>query len=165
MNKSLAIIGLSVLTMGVSFAMPEAVPVTKPIILTANLSVPQEASQTSVKTPAVARGTSSYLFNPKTRELDFTIDYAGLSSAPFMAHFHLGSATTNGPILQTIFGKPDKPAMPLIKDSQKQDYGVLTGKWIVPKDEVQDLLHGRIYVNLHTKLNPGGEIRGQLLPA
>ncbi|MCL9783622.1 CHRD domain-containing protein [Vibrio sp. S4M6] len=145
--------------------MPAPVPVTTPIIMKATLTVPQEATATSPKTPATARGVGAFLFNPKTRQLSFTIDYAGLSSTPFMAHFHEGYATTDGPIAQTIFGMPDKPAKPIVTEKQEHNYGVLTGVWTVPKNEVKELLEGDIYINLHTKLNKAGEIRGQVMPS
>ncbi len=140
---------------------PKAVPVTQPIVMHAVVSVPQEASQTSANTPATAIGSSSYLFNPKTRVLKFFISYAGLSSAPFMAHFHDGAATTNGPIIQTICGKPAPTLIGACPDSNS---GVLAGEWTVPAQDVPALLQGKIYVNLHTTLNKDGEIRGQLLP-
>jgi hypothetical protein len=43
--------------------------------------------------------------------------------------------------------------------------GVIFGSVLYPTDLVSDLLAGSNYVNIHTALNPGGEIRGQLIPA
>ena len=114
-----------------------------------------------MQAPARAMGVGTFLFNPKTNVLHYSIDYAGMSSAPFMAHFHYGAPTTNGPIYQTICGKP-KPT--LLGACPKTNYGVMQGNWRVPQADVSLLLHGDLYVNLHTKLNPNGEIRGQIIP-
>ena len=42
--------------------------------------------------------------------------------------------------------------------------GVIYGNVLIPTNVVPDLLAGVTYVNIHTALNPGGEIRGQLIP-
>ncbi len=142
-------------------AMPAAIPVTKPIVLSMHMGVPQEASETSATTPAIANGGGVFLFNPQTDMLSYAIAYSGLSGAPTMAHFHVGASTTNGPIAQTLCGMP-KPL--LNGPCPTTTSGMLTGTWHVPQDQVARLLQGGIYVNFHTTLNPGGEIRGQVLP-
>lgn len=140
---------------------PTAVAVTAPIVLSMQMGVPQEASETSASTPATATGSGTFLFNPTTDVLSYGIAYAGLSSAPTMAHFHFGAPTTNGPIVQTLCGMPG----PLLNGPcPTSPSGFLTGAWKVPADQVSALLQGHLYVNFHTKLNPNGEIRGQLLP-
>jgi hypothetical protein len=136
-----------------------------PMIMHAMIKVPKEVSSTKPATPKKAKGEAVFLFNPMNNELSYTIDYVGLSSRPFMAHFHRGASTVNGPIVQTICGQP-KPALdgrcPGMNKSV--NYGSVSGVWHVPKKDVADLLKGDIYVNFHTKLNPNGEIRGQVLP-
>lgn len=42
--------------------------------------------------------------------------------------------------------------------------GVIYGNVPIPTNVVSNLLAGFTYVNIHTVLNPGGEIRGQLIP-
>lgn len=42
--------------------------------------------------------------------------------------------------------------------------GVIYGNILVPTNVVPNLLAGLTYVNIHTATNPGGEIRGQLIP-
>lgn len=42
--------------------------------------------------------------------------------------------------------------------------GVIYGNIQITPDVVSNLLAGLTYVNVHTALNPGGEIRGQLIP-
>ena len=137
------------------------VSVASPIVLHANLNVPQEVSQTATNTPATAVGVASMLFTPSTDTLQYAISYAGLSSAPFMAHFHFGLPSTNGPILQTICGKPKPTLEGACPDANA---GMMHGSWHLSASEAKDLLMGKVYINLHTKLNQNGEIRGQVIP-
>ena len=72
------------------------------------------------------------------------------------AHFHIGSVNENGPIVKTI------PINVCTGDA--------TGSWTASDSEpltpqlVERLQTGGLYVNVHTTLYPGGEIRGQILP-
>jgi hypothetical protein len=42
--------------------------------------------------------------------------------------------------------------------------GVIIGSVVYPADQITNLFAGLNYVNVHTALNPGGEIRAQLIP-
>jgi len=42
--------------------------------------------------------------------------------------------------------------------------GIILGTVAIPTNEVANLLAGLHYINIHTATNPGGEIRGQLIP-
>src|SRR5678816_2314991 len=42
--------------------------------------------------------------------------------------------------------------------------GIIYGSIVYPSDQIANLLAGLNYVNVHTAPNPGGEIRGQLIP-
>lgn len=42
--------------------------------------------------------------------------------------------------------------------------GVIYGNILFPTNAVSNLLAGLTYINIHTATNPGGEIRGQLIP-
>ena len=42
--------------------------------------------------------------------------------------------------------------------------GSFIGSVIVPEANEADLFAGRLYINIHTMTNPGGEIRGNLIP-
>jgi hypothetical protein len=67
-----------------------------------------------------------------------------------MAHIHRGAKGTNGPVI-----------VPL--DKKGDTYSVPAGRKLTPQ-QIEDLKAGRLYVNVHTARNKGGEVRGQLQP-
>jgi hypothetical protein len=87
--------------------------------------------------------------------------FSGLESDYDLAigsHIHRGAEGANGPI---VF--PLNPAL---------EPGLRGGTWYGPEnrfpmdaEQIQALLDGLLYVNVHSLDNPGGEVRGQLLPA
>jgi hypothetical protein len=65
------------------------------------------------------------------------------------AHIHEGAADVNGPV-----------AIPLTKKND-HEWATPDGAKLTPK-QLDALKLGDLYVNVHTKAHPGGEIRGQL---
>ena len=68
-----------------------------------------------------------------------------------MAHVHVGARGANGPVIITLIKTTDTV-------------------WSVPQDaklsaeQLAGYRAGRLYVNVHTEANKGGEIRAQLTP-
>lgn len=75
--------------------------------------------------------------------------FAGLTAPAVAAHVHLGAVGTNGPI---VFG------LTLVGTTFSATHTPSTL-------DLANLRTGNWYVNVHTGAFPGGEIRGQLLPA
>jgi len=92
-------------------------------------------------------GSGCLTLNPNGT-LTFDIVFSGLLSAEIAAHFH-GPATA----LQNAGVKIGLPA-----GSPKMGTTVA----LLPGDQA-DLIAGLWYINIHTALFPGGEIRGQVL--
>ena len=71
--------------------------------------------------------------------------------AATMAHVHMGAMGVNGPVIITLIKTTDTV-------------------WSVPQDaklsaeQLAGYRAGRLYVNVHTEANKGGEIRAQLTP-
>jgi len=65
-----------------------------------------------------------------------------------MAHIHDGAPGTNGPVI-----------VPFIKDGDT--YKAPPGAKLTPA-QMQDFKDGKLYFNVHTDANKGGEVRGQL---
>ncbi len=91
--------------------------------------------------------------NMDSTTMDFTVNAFGLSGPVTGMHFHQAPAGTVGPVII------DLAASILLNEG-----GVLTAQGVesVTSDFVSALRNGNIYINLHTDLNPSGEIRGQI---
>jgi CHRD domain len=99
-----------------------------------------------------ALGVAFVTFNTDTGELCFSISYDEftLTSAETVAHFHAPAPPgVNAAVI-----------IPLPTGSPKN--GCVTPE--LTEDLRRDLFRGFWYVNVHTENNPGGEIRGQLVP-
>ncbi len=99
--------------------------------------------------PAVsATGEAVMVLNNAQTELSYTITYAGLSSTELGAHFHNAGPRDNGGILTGLpLGSPK------------------IGVWEVTAAHVVELFAGRVYINVHTNMYTGGEIRGNVVEA
>ena len=77
-----------------------------------------------------------------------------------MAHIHRAPAGSNGPVVHWLYDPSgvNAPGGELNGDNP------VAGSLTLSNDDIFDLLRGDFYVNVHTAVNPGGEIRGQLGP-
>lgn len=105
--------------------------------LTGSEEVPANAS--------TATGNTTLNYNGDTKIFTAITTYTGLN--PTMGHIHLAVAGTNGPVIFpfTDLTSPITFTSPALTEQQ-----------------VTELFKDSMYVNLHTTLHPGGEIRGQL---
>ena len=86
-----------------------------------------------------------------TNVLTWTVTYAGLSGPVKAGHFHgPASAGVNASVALGFTGNVDSPIKGSATLTAAQAAEVMAGKW---------------YVNLHTAANPGGEVRGQVMPS
>lgn len=110
--------------------------------LTASAQVPPNDSKGSGKLDAT--------YDPASKKLTYTVTYQGLTGPATAAHFH-------GPAAP---GANAGVVLP-IKDVHTPIKGVDTLSDAV----AADLQAGKLYFNIHTAANPGGEIRGQVVKA
>jgi len=87
--------------------------------------------------------------------LSYSITLSNIDSA-FLAHVHHAVADSNGPVRVNLYVPP--------RASTGLDFsGLLIADTITVADSILTFIRGGAgYVNIHTKLNPGGELRGQL---
>jgi Domain of unknown function (DUF4394)/CHRD domain len=88
--------------------------------------------------------------------LSFTLAYQGLTSAITAAHIH-------GPAVSTLTAGVLIDLLPYHRGGYSTQ-GVFSGSVALTPAMLAALANGDLYMNLHTAVNPGGEIRGQLAP-
>jgi hypothetical protein len=94
-----------------------------------------------------ATGFGCFVLNADNT-LDYLVSYAGLTGVESAAHIHgpAPAGVNGGVVFPFVVGSP-----------MIGTFGPLTAA------QVSDLSNGLYYVNIHSTVNPGGEIRGQIL--
>lgn len=129
-----------------TMTLAQAAPVSFTVPLTGAQQVPPVQTSGS--------GTANLTYDASTRVVTWNITFSGLSSQATMAHFH-GPAAAG------------KNAGVKVWLSQKGVMGVtspITGQATLSPDDAKMFEAGDMYINVHTKNNPSGEIRGQVIP-
>jgi hypothetical protein len=105
---------------------------------------------------AGARGSFSgkLTLDGKKSSFAWKLKFSGLSGRATSAHLHLGTVGKAGLVTLTV-------CAPCLSGVE----GSYTGPYVAGPDFANAILHGRMYVDVHTKRNPKGEIRGQLKAA
>jgi hypothetical protein len=121
---------------------------TQTIGLKASLDALQQVPRQAVKEPS-ARGvfTGTLTINASTRRIAWRLTFTRLSGRAIAAHLHLGKYGRSGPIGFTLC-RPCRAGV----------HRTLS----VSAKVVAAIKNGAAYVDVHTKKNPRGEIRGQL---
>ncbi len=128
-----------------SITLAHAAPVSFTVPLTGAQQVPPVASPGS--------GSADLTYDPSTKVVTWTITFSGLSSDPTMAHFHGPAASgKNGPVKVWLSEKGAAVTSPL------------KGQATLSSADAQEFVSGQMYINVHTKDHPAGEIRGQVQP-
>jgi hypothetical protein len=96
---------------------------------------------------SIGAGSAEATFDTATKTLSWTIRYQGLSGPAKGAHFHGPGEAGKISGIVLPFSSPASP---------------IKGTATVTDAQAADLLAGKWYVNIHTELNPGGELRGQM---
>jgi hypothetical protein len=137
----------------------------------ARLASTEEVPALSTNGHGVFLGT----FSVDREEMTYELSYADLEGGVAQAHLHLGQRHVNGGIsifLCTNLGNgpsgtqlcPPAPAT-IVGTVSAADVigpggqGIEAGEWEEVRRAIEE---GVVYVNVHTDLFPGGEIRGQL---
>lgn len=123
----------------------------------------------------VATGRFKAKIDEGNQTISWELDYSGLQADVTQAHIHVGQRHTNGAI--TVFfctnlgnGPAGTPACPARSASLN---GVIMPANVLPiatqqvpaggfAQLVRALRAGAAYVNVHSTVSPGGEIRGQI---
>lgn len=103
-------------------------------------------------------GAASFTLSPDGKSLKYEIRVSNTSNVLF-GHLHFAPEGQNGPVVVTLLGAKDGLNNGLIASGEIRDEDI-TGRTLAQLlDEFKD---GKIYVNVHTAVNRGGELRGQV---
>ena len=135
----------ALLTAAVSVVVASAVPAfAESVSYKADLKGSTEVPPTDTK----GTGSVDATYDTASKKLSWTINYSGLSGPATAAHFHSpAEAGKNAPPTVPLSGKLDSP---------------IKGDATLTDAQATDLKDGKMYFNVHTAANKGGEIRGQV---
>jgi hypothetical protein len=155
--KSLLLAALAVATLAAAPASAQT------FTLTANLSGANETPSPGINTGAFGNATVTVDLGART--VSWVVDVFNLPSGVTAGHIHVGAAGTPGPTVVN-FTVPSPASndfrvsgsMPDTGFTLRPDQGIRSAD-----DMFQAILGGNTYVNIHSAVNGGGEIRGQLV--
>jgi hypothetical protein len=134
------------------------------IRFTANLSGNQE---TPAPVLTGAFGTATVTLDLGTQTVTWNIDVFNMPSGTNNAHFHVGGPGLGGPTVVNIAFPPAISNDFNLSGSANASSTAFTVRpeqgirsW---EDFMQSLLGGQMYLNVHSQVNGGGEIRGQVI--
>ena len=126
----------------------------------------------------LAEGTFEAKAAGDWNSIEWTLSYSGLQAPILQAHIHFAQAAVNGPIVIWLCQTSAAPAPASQSATQTCPAsgtitGTITSSNVLAAPSTQQLAAGEIgevisamlagaaYVNVHTSVSPGGEIRGQ----
>jgi hypothetical protein len=119
-----------------------------------NFQASMDGLQEAPPNASPGTGTATLQFDDSTNVLTLVGNYTGLLGTTTASHIHIAPVGVNGPII-----------IPLTHTGGTA--GTLSGAGALTAAQITALFNNGLYVNVHTNLFPGGEIRGviTLVPA
>ena len=117
-----------------------------PIKFRADLSADEQSAPT--ESPGI--GVAEFVLDRPTQRFEWKVSYSDLTTDAVAAHIH-GPQTPGGNAGVLFNLAPDGMKNPL------------QGSVVLNDGELEYLLTGRMYVNIHTTRYPAGELRGQIM--
>ena len=112
------------------------------------MKVPLTSASEVPPNTSAGKGTADVSYDTASKMLTWKVTYAGLTGPATMAHFHgPAAAGANAPVVVPF------------KDAASGAEGSAT----LTDAQAADLAAGKLYINVHTEANKGGEIRGQVV--
>jgi CHRD domain len=120
-----------------------------------------DPSQEVADPPVVSDGEGSARFDLRKDRVKFRLKWEDLTSPVIFAHIHCGVKGVNGPVGVTLIHE--------MMDDEGRVKGSFTAPdtpndcgWDSLADVIGAMATGGAYVNIHTEMFQGGEIRGQV---
>jgi hypothetical protein len=112
---------------------------------TAKLTGAREVPKNDTKGTGAFKAT----LDTTTKTLTYTLTFDSLTGPATAAHLHGPAARGVNAGVMTPLG-------------DKSPTSPVSGSVTLTDDQIKELQSGKVYVNVHTAANPGGEIRGQV---
>lgn len=116
-------------------------------------TVELDAAQETGSVTSAARGIGFVSVDREQSNIYYAVNVSGLSGVIGGAHIHTGARESDGGVIFDLTDDFAKTG----NDDQAMGYIILANAQ--PR---ADLLGNMMYINVHTAMNPGGEIRGQI---
>jgi hypothetical protein len=118
-----------------------------------------QASEVPAPKATGATGTAQIIIYPQS--IDYQVSASSIANVT-MAHIHNGPPGTAGPVVVTLYSNVSQPTSPngAFASGTLTDGNLPAGVTIASLKAL--IASGNAYVNVHTTLNPSGEIRGQI---
>ena len=147
MMKTRSFLSLGVVVAALSFSAFGQTMASNTSALSAKLSGANEVPSNT----SAGAGMLEASLDQQTHVLTWTLTYTGLTGPVKAGHFHgPAAAGANAGVALGFTGSVESP---------------VKGSATLTDAQVADVMAGKWYVNLHTAANPGGEVRGQVMPA
>lgn len=104
----------------------------------------------AVMSPGSGKVTGTY--DTVSKELNYTVTYANMSGPAVAGHFHIAPPGMANPMPTLAFPGPYPSG----------NSGTITSKATLTQTQIDALLAGNLYANLHTQMYGGGELRANL---
>ena len=154
---------LTILTTAVVLGAGAASASAQTFTLTAALTGANETPAPGLNTGAF--GSATVTVDMTARTITYRVDVFNLPSGVTASHIHAGAIGTAGPVIVNF-------APPANASNDFGFSGTVTESAFVPRpdqgirsfdDALQAILGNNSYVNVHSTVNAGGEVRGQLI--
>ncbi|MDQ3015723.1 MAG: CHRD domain-containing protein [Bacteroidota bacterium] len=105
-------------------------------------------NQENPSTTTNGSGVGIFTVSPDLSTIEYYVVFDSLSGPVTGSHFHAANAGSNGGVIIDL--------------TNDVNGNVISGSAPITIDQLNTMLAGGVYINIHTAGNPGGEIRGQV---
>lgn len=160
-SRGLRMLALVVLMAATGLAMLLAAAPTTNAQAGRSATIKQVTLTPGEEVPAVTANAIGY-FSGTLTDGNLEFDLSAVAPEITMAHIHAGAKGANGPVVAFLYGPVD-PGVGAIHPTGDIKVANLSGphagNW---KAFTDAMAKGELYVNVHSKANPGGVVRAQI---
>jgi hypothetical protein len=116
-------------------------------IINLGASIDGAQANAGAGTGSAGTGTAAMTLDTNSKLFSWNVDWSGLTGQVTVAHFHGPAAPDANAGVQVAISTDSNPSI---------------GDAVISDLQIDDLLSGLWYINIHSTTSPGGEIRGQV---